>query len=52
MSSVIDMENFFPQATKKNKSEVTMTTGNIIIATGERPRYLDIPGSPEYTVTR
>lgn len=39
------------KATKKNKSEVTMTAGNIIIATGERPRYLDIPGSREYTVT-
>ncbi|GFO23223.1 thioredoxin reductase 1 [Plakobranchus ocellatus] len=39
------------KGTKKNKSEVKMTTGNIVIATGERPRYLDIPGSQEYTIT-
>ncbi|XP_059153784.1 thioredoxin reductase 1, cytoplasmic-like isoform X2 [Physella acuta] len=39
------------KAIKKNKTESTLTAANIIIATGERPRYLDIPGAKEYCIT-
>uniref|UniRef100_A0A0B7AKP7 Thioredoxin-disulfide reductase n=1 Tax=Arion vulgaris TaxID=1028688 RepID=A0A0B7AKP7_9EUPU len=39
------------KAVKKNKSEVTITAENILLATGERPRYLDIPGAQEYCIT-
>ncbi|XP_012935347.1 thioredoxin reductase 1, cytoplasmic isoform X1 [Aplysia californica] len=39
------------KATKKNKQEVTVTFDKAIIATGERPRYPDIPGAKEYCIT-
>uniref|UniRef100_A0A2C9JBD2 thioredoxin-disulfide reductase (NADPH) n=1 Tax=Biomphalaria glabrata TaxID=6526 RepID=A0A2C9JBD2_BIOGL len=39
------------KAIKKNKTESTMTAANILIATGERPRYPDIPGAKEYGIT-
>lgn len=39
------------KAVKKNKSESKVTAANIIIATGERPRYPDIPGAKEFGIT-
>ena len=40
------------KAVKKNKAEVNITADKVIIATGERPRYPDIPGAKEYCITR
>ena len=40
------------QAVKKNKQEMTISVDKIIVATGERPRYPDIPGAKEYCITR
>ncbi|UYV83730.1 TXNRD1, partial [Cordylochernes scorpioides] len=40
------------EATLKNGKVQTLTAKDIIISTGERPRYPDIPGAKEYGVTR
>jgi len=39
------------KAVKKNNQEVTISVDKIIVATGERPRYPDIPGAKEYGIT-
>ncbi|CAG5135490.1 unnamed protein product, partial [Candidula unifasciata] len=39
------------KAVKKNKSEQIITAAHVILATGERPRYLEIPGAREYCIT-
>lgn len=38
-------------ATKQNDTTVEMTAEYFIVATGERPRYPDIPGAKEYAIT-
>ena len=40
------------QATKRNNSAVEMTAEYFIVATGERPRYPDVPGIEEFSITR
>lgn len=40
-----------PQTTDKKKKETQITAKNILIATGGRPRYPDIPGAKEYCLT-
>ena len=40
------------QATKRNNSTVEMTAEYFIVATGERPRYPDVPGIKEFSITR
>ncbi|XP_050411584.1 thioredoxin reductase 1, cytoplasmic [Patella vulgata] len=39
------------KTTKKNNKVEEITGETFIIATGERPRYPDIPGAKEYTIT-
>ncbi|XP_071084226.1 thioredoxin reductase 1, cytoplasmic-like [Haliotis cracherodii] len=39
------------KSTNKRGKEQEITTETIIIATGERPRYPDIPGVKEYSIT-
>ncbi|KAK7499594.1 hypothetical protein BaRGS_00009246 [Batillaria attramentaria] len=39
------------KATKRNNTTVEMTAEHFIIATGERPRYPDIPGAKEFSIT-
>ncbi|XP_075406368.1 thioredoxin reductase 3 [Tenrec ecaudatus] len=39
------------KATNKKGQEACFTAANFIIATGERPRYLGIPGDKEYCIT-
>lgn len=40
------------QATNKRGKETFYTAAKFILATGERPRYLGIPGDREYCITR
>lgn len=42
----------FWQATNKRGKETFYTAAKFILATGERPRYLGIPGDKEYCITR
>uniref|UniRef100_A0A8C7XY87 thioredoxin-disulfide reductase (NADPH) n=1 Tax=Oryzias sinensis TaxID=183150 RepID=A0A8C7XY87_9TELE len=39
------------KATNKRKKETFYTAAKFVLATGERPRYLDIPGDREYCIT-
>ncbi len=39
------------ELTNHNNTKKTITSNNIIIASGGRPRYLDIPGSVEFSIT-
>ncbi|PVD24776.1 hypothetical protein C0Q70_15262 [Pomacea canaliculata] len=39
------------KATKRNNTSVEMTAETIILAMGERPRYPNIPGVEEFTIT-
>ncbi|XP_007893485.1 thioredoxin reductase 1, cytoplasmic isoform X2 [Callorhinchus milii] len=39
------------KATNKKGKETFYTTKTVIVATGERPRYLGIPGDKEYCIT-
>uniref|UniRef100_A0A667WJR9 thioredoxin-disulfide reductase (NADPH) n=1 Tax=Myripristis murdjan TaxID=586833 RepID=A0A667WJR9_9TELE len=39
------------KATNKRKKETFHTAAKFVIATGERPRYLGIPGDKEYCIT-
>ncbi|XP_074054545.1 thioredoxin reductase 3 isoform X2 [Macrotis lagotis] len=39
------------KATNRKGQEVFYTAGKFVIATGERPRYLGIPGDKEYCIT-
>ncbi|CAL1527071.1 unnamed protein product [Lymnaea stagnalis] len=48
---ILDKNTIKVSAIKKNKTETKMTAANIIIATGERPRYPDIPGAKEFGIT-
>lgn len=40
------------QATNKRGKETFYTAAKFVLATGERPRYLGIPGDKEYCITR
>jgi len=40
------------QATDKKGKVTEYSAENFIIATGERPRYPDIPGAKEFGITR
>lgn len=40
------------QTTNKRGKETFYTAAKFVIATGERPRYLGIPGDKEYCITR
>ena len=42
----------FFKATNEKGQEVLYTAAKFVIATGERPRYLGIPGDREYCITR
>ncbi|XP_016120468.1 thioredoxin reductase 1, cytoplasmic-like, partial [Sinocyclocheilus grahami] len=39
------------QATNKRGKEMFYTAAKFVLATGERPRYLGIPGDKEYCIT-
>lgn len=39
------------QTTDKKKKETIITAKHILLATGGRPRYPDIPGAKEYCIT-
>ena len=39
------------QTTDRKKKETTITAKHILLATGGRPRYPDIPGAKEYCIT-
>ena len=41
----------FLQTTDKRKKETIITAKYILLATGGRPRYPDIPGAQEYGIT-
>jgi len=40
------------QATNKRGKETFYTAARFVLATGERPRYLGVPGDKEYCITR
>ena len=40
------------QATTKRGKETVHTAARFVLATGERPRYLGIPGDKEFCITR
>lgn len=40
------------QATKRNETTVEMTSEYFLVATGERPRYPNIPGAKEFAISR
>jgi pyruvate/2-oxoglutarate dehydrogenase complex dihydrolipoamide dehydrogenase (E3) component len=42
---------FFFQTTDKRQKEKTITAKYILLATGGRPRYPDIPGAQEFGIT-
>lgn len=44
-------DNHCVKATKRNNTSVEMTSEYFIVATGERPRYPDVPGAKEYAIT-
>ena len=43
---------FVFQATTKRGKETMHTAARFVLATGERPRYLGIPGDKEFCITR
>lgn len=45
------LDNHRIKATKRNNSTVEMTAEYFIVATGERPRYPDVPGIKEFSIT-
>lgn len=40
------------QATNKRGKETFYTAAQFVLATGERPRYLGIPGDKDFCITR
>jgi len=48
-ASIVDAHTI--KAVKKNGQESTVSVDKIIIATGGRPKYLDIPGAKEFCIT-
>lgn len=48
-ASIVDEHTI--KAVKKNGQESTVSVDKIIIATGGRPKYLDIPGAKEFCIT-
>lgn len=42
---------FPPKTTDKKKKETIITAKHVLLATGGRPRYPDIPGAQEYGIT-
>lgn len=48
-ASIVDEHTI--KSVKKNGQEASVSVDNIIIATGGRPKYLDIPGAKEYCIT-
>lgn len=56
LSANVAVNSFFLgvscQATNKRGKETFHTAAKFILATGERPRYLGIPGDKEYCITR
>lgn len=48
---IVNGFSFFLQTTDKKKKETTITAKYILLATGGRPRYPDIPGAQEFGIT-
>lgn len=42
----------YRQATNKRGKETFYTAARFVLATGERPRYLGVPGDKEHGITR
>lgn len=40
------------QGVQKNGQQITVTADKFLVATGLRPRYLDVPGAREFCITR